>query len=166
MSQLMCFAAAVSRDFEINCYFLWWYYQIWVSTDFRDMTSWRNLVKSRNTGICKPAVLILGEHSCVIKFGSQILLLSVIQKLNEITDYDLVETQSLNLPLSWERNETSEQSRICHAKRDALKKQTICSIYISYKWYGQYSKARLSGELCQKVNKNANLPLHNLLNLS
>lgn len=70
-------------------------------------------------------MLILGEHSCVIKFGSQISLLLVIQKLNEITDYDLVETQSLNLPLSWERNETSEQSRICHAERDALKKQTI-----------------------------------------
>ena len=46
------------------------------------------------------------------------------------------------------------------------KKKPFCSIYTSYKWYGKYSKARLSGELCQKVNKNANLPLHNLLNLS
>ena len=60
-----------------------------------------------------------------------------------------METQSINLPLSWERNETSEQSRICHAERDPLKKQTIFffKIYISYMWYGQYSKARLSGEL-------------------
>ena len=63
-----------------------------------------------------------------------------------------METQSINLPLSWE-NETSEQSCICHAERDPLKKQTILfKIYISYMWYGQYSKARLSGELFEKVN--------------
>lgn len=46
------------------------------------------------------------------------------------------------------------------------KNKPFCSIYIGYMWYGWYSKARLSGELCQKVNKNVNLPLHKLLNLS